>query len=47
LLDSFLAEYTGPGGSEQYFYTLDPLAELAARLARVAARQYDLAVSAT
>jgi hypothetical protein len=34
LLDRFLTEYEGPGGSEQYFYSLDPLAEVAARLAR-------------
>ena len=46
LLDRFLAEYTGPGGSEHYFYTLDPLAELAAHLARAAARRHDLAISA-
>lgn len=46
LLDRFLTEYPGPGGSEQYFYTLDPLTEVAARLARAAGRQYDLAVSA-
>ena len=26
LLDRFLTEYPGPGGSEQYFYSLDPLA---------------------
>jgi hypothetical protein len=24
LLDRFLAEYPGPGGSEQYYYSLDP-----------------------
>lgn len=46
LLDRFLAEYTGPGGSEHYFYTLDPLPELAAQLARAAARRHDLAISA-
>jgi hypothetical protein len=46
LLDRFLAEYPGPGGSEQYFYTLDPLAELAAHLTQTPARQDALAVSA-
>jgi hypothetical protein len=46
LLDRFLAEYPGPGGSEQYLYTLDSLAEVAMRLARTSARRHDLAVSA-
>jgi hypothetical protein len=46
LLDRFLTEYPGPGGSEQYFYTLDPLAQVAARLARIPAGRHDLAVSA-
>jgi len=46
LLDRFLAEYPGPSGSEQYFYTLDPLAEVAARMARTSARHHQLAVSA-
>lgn len=36
LLDRFLAEYRGPGGSEQHLYALDPLTDLAGRLARVA-----------
>ena len=46
LLDRFLAEYAGPGGSQSYFYSLDPPAELAARLARKNARRHDFAVSA-
>jgi hypothetical protein len=46
LLDRFLTEYPGPGGSEQYFYTLDPPADVAMRLARTSARRHDLAVSA-
>jgi hypothetical protein len=46
LLDRFLAEYPGPGGSESYFYSLDPPAELAARLAEKRARRHDFAVSA-
>ena len=33
LVDRFLAEYPGPGGSETYFYTLDDPAEVAKRLA--------------
>ncbi|MBA2283103.1 MAG: hypothetical protein H0W25_17980 [Acidimicrobiia bacterium] len=31
LLDRFLAEYRGPGGSEQYLYSLDPPTDLAVR----------------
>lgn len=46
LLDRFLTEYPGPGGSEQYFYSLDPLAEVASHLTRTPAGQHDLAVSA-
>ncbi|MBO0823587.1 MAG: hypothetical protein J2P27_06970 [Actinobacteria bacterium] len=46
LLDRFLAEYDGPGGSEQYFYSLDPLAEVAVRMARTPADEHELAVSA-
>jgi hypothetical protein len=34
LLDQFLAEYPGPGGSVQHFYSLDPPAEAAVRFAR-------------
>ncbi len=29
LLEAFLGEYRGPGGQEKYFYTLDPLVEVA------------------
>jgi hypothetical protein len=46
LLDRFLAEYEGPGGSEQYFYSLDPPVEVAVRLARTPTGGHDLAVSA-
>ena len=35
LLDRFLAEYPGPGGSEQYCYSLDPPTEVAIRAGRV------------
>lgn len=45
LLDRFLTEYEGPGGSEQYFYSLDPPAELAFRLAQ-RRRRHNFAVSA-
>jgi hypothetical protein len=40
LLNRFLNEYPGPGGSEQYFYTLDPLSEVAMHLARTSARHH-------
>jgi hypothetical protein len=48
LLDRFITDYPGPGGSEHYFYSLDPLAEVASRLARTSAgkHDHDLAVSA-
>ena len=46
LLDRFLTEYPGPGGSEHYFRSLDPPAELAARLTRKRPRRHDFAVSA-
>lgn len=35
LLDRFLAEYPGPGGSSQYLYGLDPPTEIAIRAASV------------
>jgi hypothetical protein len=44
LLDRFLAEYPGPGGSERYFYTLDSPADAAVRAARLLGHQ--VAVSA-
>jgi hypothetical protein len=44
LLDRFLAEYPGPGGSETYFYTLDPVTDVTVRAAR--ALKHELAVSA-
>ena len=37
LLDRFLLDYSGPGGSEQYLYSLDPLIEVARKLAHVSA----------
>jgi hypothetical protein len=35
LLDRFLAEYPGPGGSEQYYYSLDSPVDVAVRAGRV------------
>jgi hypothetical protein len=32
LLDAFLEQYAGPGGEEAYFYTLEPLRDVAKRL---------------
>jgi hypothetical protein len=46
LLDRFLTEYEGPGGSEQYLYSLDPPTELAVRLAQRKARRHNFAISA-
>ena len=36
LLDRLLSEYKGPGGSERYMYSLDPLTEVAMSMATVA-----------
>jgi len=46
LLDRFLAEYRGPGGSEQYFYSLDPPTDVAVRAARLASADRPIVVSA-
>jgi hypothetical protein len=46
LLDRFLAEYRGPGGSEHYFYSLDPPTEIARRGAQGLATRASMAVSA-
>lgn len=45
LLDRFLSEYRGPGGSERYLYSLDSPNEVAARAAN-RAQKSSLAVSA-
>lgn len=45
LLERFLSDYRGPGGSERYLYSLDPPNEFAARVAR-SADEKSLAVSA-
>lgn len=44
LLDRFMAEYRGPGGSEQFFYALDSPAEVAVGAAR--SWGHEVAVSA-
>jgi DNA-binding transcriptional ArsR family regulator len=44
LLDRFLAEYPGPGGSENFFYTLDSPVEAAINAARILGDQ--VAISA-
>ena len=46
LLDRFLAEYPGPGGSEQYYYTLDSPVEVGIRAGRVSTSDRPVAVSA-
>lgn len=46
LLDRFLAEYRGPGGSEQYLYSLDPPTDVAVRAARLASVTKPIVVSA-
>jgi len=46
LLDRFLAEYPGPGGSEHYYYTLDSPVEVAVRAGRASTPARPMAVSA-
>jgi hypothetical protein len=46
LLDRFLAEYPGPGGSEQYCYSLDPPTEVAIRAGQVSAPGRPIVASA-
>ncbi|MHB1873422.1 MAG: hypothetical protein ACYCPF_01005 [Streptosporangiaceae bacterium] len=46
LLDRFLAEYPGPGGSAQYCYSLDPLLEVAVRAGGLAVPDRPVVVSA-
>jgi DNA-binding transcriptional ArsR family regulator len=46
LLDRFLAEYRGPGGSERYLYSLEPPSDVAARAASSASTRRLIAVSA-
>jgi hypothetical protein len=46
LLDRFLAEYPGPGGSEQYCYSLDSPVEVAVRAGEVESPRCPIVVSA-
>jgi hypothetical protein len=46
LLDRFLAEYPGPGGSEHYYYSLDPLADVAVRAGQASTPGRPVVVSA-
>jgi hypothetical protein len=46
LLDRFLAEYPGPGGSEQYFYSLDSPTEVAIRAGQASAPRHPIVASA-
>ncbi len=46
LLDRFLAEYPGPGGSEHYYYTLDSPVDVAVGAGRVSTPGRPIAVSA-
>jgi hypothetical protein len=46
LLDRFLAEYPGPGGSEHYYYTLDSTVDVAVRAGRESTPGRPIAVSA-
>jgi hypothetical protein len=46
LLDRFLAEYPGPGGSEHYYYTLDSPVDVAVRAGRESTQGQPIAVSA-
>jgi DNA-binding transcriptional ArsR family regulator len=46
LLDRFLAEYPGPGGSELYYYSLDSPVDVAARVGRMSTTSRPMLVSA-
>jgi hypothetical protein len=46
LLDRFLAEYPGPGGSEHYYYTLDSPVDIAVRASQVSTPGQPVAASA-
>jgi hypothetical protein len=46
LLDRFLAEYPGPGGSEHYYYTLDSPVDVAVRAGRASTPGQPIVVSA-
>jgi hypothetical protein len=46
LLDRFLAEYPGPGGSEHYFYSLESPTAVAVRAGHVSSDRYPIVASA-
>lgn len=46
LLDRFLADYRGPGGSERHLYSLDPPADVAVRAAGISSTTRPVVVSA-
>jgi hypothetical protein len=46
LLDRFLAEYPGPGGSEQYYYSLDSPVDVAVRAGQASTRSRLIVASA-
>ena len=46
LLDRFLAEYLGPGGSEQYYYSLDSPVDMAIRAGQASAQSRPVVASA-
>ena len=46
LIERFLAEYPGPGGSEHYYYTLDSPVDVAVRAGRSSTPSRPIAVSA-
>jgi DNA-binding transcriptional ArsR family regulator len=46
LLDRFLAEYPGPGGSEQYYYSLDSPVDVAVRASHMSAPRRPVVASA-
>lgn len=46
LLDRFLVEYPGPGGSELYCYSLDPPVEIAVRAGQMNTPRHPIVVSA-
>jgi hypothetical protein len=46
LLDRFLAEYPGPGGSEQYYYSLDSPVDVAVRAGQASTQSRPIVASA-
>ncbi len=46
LADRFLAEYPGPGGSEQYYYSLDPPIEVAVHAGEMSTPRHPVVASA-